>query len=798
MGEPGIDRLDDTEVVGLADILERGDLSRQDGDRFFQTYGASAFDLEILDVADAAIRARVPTALLLPVPGVNTAVLLATCILVDHFTRHRALTAQVALVTKQLRLRAFYDQLYFKRAHLADFFPRTLVTGSGPIDVGARPSSYSDRPGRLHFLSNLAALGDVGCPLDGVVVEADAAQPREVRGALERLGGRVPFIYVATNPFDPTLELLSERGAVWGWDAAWLSFLLEGASTRASICTEIDRLRGACDTAFTVLGPQQDSPLDEDLSEIWKDLVVVQHHAEGVTFDALQWVWGAFGALSHLATPLERYDREARVTWGVTPLSDVSDKAARFASNAHRQDQREYWEVLALDLEDAVRSAQSHNPKPELLGSWVTERVAAGDSGLVVARNRAAARAIERFLRETPGVPMGWRDKVEVCTLSQLRRGVYDKDHTHALLTGPVPARYSALLALPTARELHVLTHGSWEGLRATNQIRETLDRLADLSHGEVRQAALNSLGLEPFPDGPTSPKPTNLDATMVDVDLTFGPEGSAPVWDPFDLEVVGSLGASDSDTAPPIPDGAGGPDKIPAIRIVFGDGTAFFEPDRLITVVRDETEEIAAKGLVRGDRVVLVDRGARRDLFDLITDRLAELPEFVATVELIREWQRRALLAGARHGFDYQAILEKMKPDTRITTSQTIRNWVLSWVKGPRDPQEIRIFGEAVGDPILHAKWEPIGKALKTIRGHHKKIGKMLAKVLAGVAPTDLEDSGYFDRRLGLHYSDLVEAVSVHRVAQASSTPQLIAHQYANRLLTPSEAEYVESASDG
>lgn len=790
--------LADEAHVGLADILERGDLSRRDGERLFQAYRASVFDLEILDVADAAIGSRVPSAFLLPVPGANTAVLLATCILVDHSVRHRELTAQVALVTRQLRLRAFYDQLYFRREHLVEFFPRTLVTGSGPVDVGTRPPAYRDRPGRLHFLSSLTALTDVGSALDGVVVEAEAVEPREVEEALQRLGERVPFIYVATNPFDPVLDLLKDKGAVWGWDAAWLSYLLEGTSTRASLCAEIDRLRGACDTAFSVIAPQEGSTLDGNLADIWHDLVVVQHHAEGVTFDALKWVWAAFGALSHLAVPLAKYDQEARVSWGVTPLGEVAGKAAQFAQNAHNEDQREYWEVLSLDLADAVRSADSDNPKPELLAHWVSERSTARDSSVVITRNRAAKSATGRFLSETPGVPIGWRNSVDICTLSELRRGVYASSHTHALLTGPVPTRYSSLLALPAARELTVLSHGAWEGNRAVNQIRKTLERLADLSHGGVRQTALERLDLEIFSDGPKSPKPVRIDTTLKEVDSASGGETSPAVWDPFDIKVVGSLGASDPDSAGLISSAPGDTDEVSAIRIVFSDGIAFFEPDRLLTVVRDQTEEVAAKGLARGDRVLLVDRGGRRDLFDLVTDRLAELPEFVATVQLIREWQRRALLAGARHGFDYQTILDNMKPHTRITTSQTIRNWVLSWVKGPRNPREIGIFGRAVGDQILEAKWEPIGKALKTIRGHHKKIGKMLARVLSGVSPTDLEDSGYFDRRLGIHYSDLVEAVSVHRVVQVSSTPRLIAGQYANRLLTSSEARYLETTSDG
>jgi hypothetical protein len=786
------------EDVGLADILERGDLSRREGDHLFQVYDPSAFDLEILDVADSAVSAAVPTAVVLPVPGANTAVLLATCILVDHFCRHRSLTAQVALVTRQLRLRSFYDSLYFRREHVVDFFPRTLVTGGSPVDIGTRPADFTDRPGRLHFLPNIQSLADVGAPLDGVVIEAAAAEPGEVANVMNQLGRRVPLIYVTTNPFDEHLGAFMEKGAVWAWDAAWLTYLFSGEDSRATLCTEVERLRGACDTEFVIKAPESEGTLDKLLSVLWQDLVTVQKHTRGVTFDALKWVWGAYGALSHLSVPVKRYDEEAAVAWGATPLEAAAEKASLFASNSIDADQQDYWEVLAADLGEAIEAARTSNVKPQLLADWVGRCVEDTCSGLIVTRNRPAKEAIRRFLRETPGVPMQWQTNVEICTLSELHSGNHSTGYERALLTGPVASRYSSLLALPAAGEMTVLVHGQWESRRATNQIRSTLDQLARLAHGGTRQKALTRLGLEQFPDGPSEPKPLRITSTQHPVELAHTQAGSDPVWDPFDVSVVGSLGSSDEDTSGPTGTSQDESGYLRVVRIDFHDGVAFFEPDRLLTVVRGDTEEVSAKGLTRGDAVVLIDKGARRDLFDVITDRLAELPEFTATVELIRQWQTRALLAGARHAFDYATILDKMRPETRITTTQTIRNWVLSWVKGPGDPREIRIFGEAVGDQVLATKWEPIGRALKTLRAHHKKIGRMLGKVLSGISPVDLEDAGYFDRRLGIHFTDLVEAVTVHRVEKVADEAQTIPAQYGNHLLSTSEAQQLEALSNG
>src|SRR5690606_22295768 len=188
-------------VVGLTEVMERGDLGRITEAGGLRSFRPTEFDGELLETADAAVVTRVPTAFVLPVPGTRTSVLLAAAMLVAHFVRTRRLTAQIALVTKQLELRTFYDRLFCGQERLAHYFPRTLITPDGIIsDVGAGRIENKDRPGRLHFVPDLDRLRAARLRLDGIVIESQAADETAVRRFLTVFGGEDPVLSHAVDP----------------------------------------------------------------------------------------------------------------------------------------------------------------------------------------------------------------------------------------------------------------------------------------------------------------------------------------------------------------------------------------------------------------------------------------------------------------------------------------------------------------------------------------------------------------------------------------------------------------------
>jgi|GEM_PF-5259115 len=363
-------------IVGLEEIVSRGDLRRFVAPGIVRPFRPSGFDHELLSIADAAVQTKLPTALVLPVPGTNTGVLLAASVLVAHLTRTESLTAQVALVTKQLRLRSFYDSLCCKGERLVDYFPRTVVTRDGTIsEIGDRPPALIRTPGRLHFVPELVRIRSLREGLNGVIVESAASDEDVLHQILTAFERRVPVIYITADPYDPILPDFEESGVVWAWDAASMSVLIDEDSNPDAICAEVDILRETAATTFEVQGPDAEGDFDRILARLWDDLGEIQHHPGGLTFETVRWAWGVFRALSQLVVPVEDYDRYARPAWKTTAIEDASRKAEMFAANTLQHEDRDYWSVLADDFSDAAKAARISNVKPEGLVRWVRERV---------------------------------------------------------------------------------------------------------------------------------------------------------------------------------------------------------------------------------------------------------------------------------------------------------------------------------------------------------------------------------------------------------------------------------------
>lgn len=801
--------------VGLADVVARGDLRWKDNGSL-RAFQPSGFDTAVLQLSDAAIRRLVPTGILLPVGGLRAAAVLAAAVLVRHVAETGSPTAKVALVSKQLSLRPFYRALHIVDICLSDFYPLEIILQDGRCSrVGQQRPGYGGYGGRLRMSVNIGRLAALRDRHQGIIIEAGTGAPGEVSKLIRARAREIPLIYLTANPFDPVLDELEGSGAVWAWTPEEIGRLAGDEDLGSAICADVEVLRNAATTVFHVIGPDSQDGLDEVLPRLWDDLKELQHHGGSLAPRQLRWGWAVAAGLSQLAVPVHYFDRQARSAWRTATVGDAAERAAAFARNAASED-REFWDVFAEDLRDAVEAARV-SVKPKALADWVTERDGAG-SGLVVVRNRAAVAAVVDFLDERPGIPLRWRDSIRITTFEDLQRGREPWCPEATLLSGPVPWSRSGLIAMPAARELVTLTHGPWETGRAVRQIAAVARRLGQLAGGGTRDAAVLRLyGESPQDSTPTVEVRPEIVHTSTEAPRT-PPAAREPVWNPFDVRIAQNiLGEDDIDE----PDHSGSEEtgragSVEALVVTFNDGTGFFDADLRVSRIREGDEsEVAVKSLRPGDRVVLVDRGARTDLFHLVTSKLEELPEFIGVVSLVREWQARAARAQEPRGggsvvevgsltlvtvpvrLTYQQILEEMRRlGSSITTPAAISHWVHGRVHGPADPEDIRRLGQVIGDEVLVNRWQAMARALKTMRGHRRRVARMLARALEAASLDDLEGQGYFDRRLGIHLSELAEAVSDHTCVDVSSEKVTVPVHVADVLLEPAEAERILESS--
>ncbi|KOV85339.1 hypothetical protein ADL03_14475 [Nocardia sp. NRRL S-836] len=423
--------------------------------------------------------------------------------------------------------------------------------------------------------------------------------------------------------------------------------------------------------------------------------------------------------------------------------------------------------MALADAFGGLLRAATATPKIEPVRQWVVDVTERGRRGVLVVRNSTAARATTTMLQEHTGIPFGWRRNILTVGLRDLLHGRVPRLPVDSIMfAGPVPKAFASLVAVPTAAELVVVGAGSWEGSRAARQITQTLNALTGLRRETVEISS-------PRLDVPT----TGLFDDRRPVLVTRGGSPIAPLddatspWEPFVIDVLALLrrassnGADSSSTA--VPPTRNDTELVDALRISFTDGQHLWLAPNDIVYRRsgNEARRVAAKALVSGDVIALVDATARRDLFRSVIDVLATVnPEYHLLMFFDNLWHARIEAARSRN-VGCRSILNSMRsaPDpTRITTEQAIRQW-LSHHTVPMDIADVRRFAVAVEDEELRANADAVGSALAHMRTIHQAVGRWLSAQINGVQ-LRMKDS-LVDPRLGVHTADLLETVSLHEI---------------------------------
>jgi hypothetical protein len=797
--------------VGLREAVLRGTLRRRIGHGRSAPFAPTALDDELLAVADEAVARRRPLGVVLPFPGTPAPILLGTATLVGAIRRTAALDAEVAVVSPRLSARELYDELTFNDQRISDFIPRTTIGLDGIPRVVGRPSR--DTGGRLHIANDLSRVWDTMDRLRGIVVDGQAATVSDLDRLLAH-GTGVPVVYLTANPFDPALERIRNvDGVVWGWDVQSLGELSGPAAQPRAIdagpLLAPSQVLAQAATAEVVIwepDPGRDHGFDDALRLLWDSLLQLSRSygsssGEYGAADAMRWAWGVYNLLALLPLRPGDYDR-----WvGANPYAlrlGQSPQTARAYARYVSDSVRDAWRTFGSRLEDTLAAAEAAE-KLSRVEAWVNDRCEFG-SGLLAARNRITAAAVAAALDESPATRPDWRSYTTVTSLQDLAAGkVPLTGLAQICVTGPVQRSRAGLLAIPPGASLVILAAGPFEAQRITSQVMGARSALAAI-RAEVATTSAATLGITVparLPSAPSEAPVKIYRAGSSRVVSRKAVEASKNPWEPFDADVLTvlkrSIGDGGGETAVPPARVTGGTASalVPAIVISLredGNPVLLAGPNDLITRARGTTlERVAAKSLRPGDVVCLVDRNARRDLFTAMTEKLSEAQAYATLTQAIDFWRERA---GRLRGGDltYEEIFRRMG-STGITSFQTVGTWIRGDVDGPRSPDDVVRFAQAVGDEALLEGAQGVGRALKTVHVVNRKAGRWLSSRITG-ASLRQEDT-FVDQNLGIRVTDLLEAVTsvavesidlTARTAPASSLGVPIAWIEAAKLVQP------------
>jgi hypothetical protein len=761
------------------------------------SFALSALELELLDAVEKALVARIPAAIVLPVPGAPLPLVLAVEAVLAAIRNRGRMDARVGVASPRLSERQLYDQLTFRGQLLADQLPRVRIAADGTAAVVGSPTG--DMGGRLYLTGDARHLMKLVPTLETVVVDEGSVDVSTLEEMM-RHRAALPVLYSTSNPTDSLLSAVRSRGGVvWGYDASAMRALASDAPRPARGASSPPAgvpflvpsaelaLVGAGKVFIHVPPGGQLASLDVALAQLWSVMAALSrvHQPAAIAGDrgalhGLRWAWGVYNTLAALPVTPERYDRQSgsnpyAMTLG--PTSAIARQFARNATGAHR----DAWSEVARSLGFALDVAQ-HHPRTEQILQWLVAEPDGRSRRAIVTRNRTAAAALRAALRESPRTRLGWDNGVDLMPLGQLARTAGPLGYDELCVAGTIPQSQAWLLAAPPARILTILAAGPEEARRLTRAAAAAQAAAAGVRQETIEVSAprLHAAVTAPL----HSEDPAAV--TLVDADGLTSVIGEnlvpgEPPWDPFAADVLAIL--NDAIGADPIPrhglGSVGTPDGetlTETIAVYIGEAGTTGErwvllvpPNDLLTRRQGTAiQRVAAKALEAGDTIALVDRMARRDLFDEIAERLAEQPRYVTLTALIDMWHERAA-AAAVCGLTQQEILSRMA-GTAITSPGTIGTWIRGAVDGPLDRTDVARFARAVGDDTLASIAAQVAPALTTMHRVRRRLGYWLARQVDS-APVQTGDA-LVDAELGVHVADLLESITNYIVVDIDLRP--------------------------
>ena len=219
------------------------------------------------------------------------------------------------------------------------------------------------------------------------------------------------------------------------------------------------------------------------------------------------------------------------------------------------------------------------------------------------------------------------------------------------------------------------------------------------------------------------------------------------------------------------------------ALRIVFDDGDQILLPlDDYVNVIARtaaglKIEPRYSRSIRIGDEILLVHGEYRQGVYDLLVSRVHSHSTILPWLQLVDRWHqdlRRAFIdAKRRSGATFESVLNALrKQGSEITTSASVRGWVLGLTLAPSDWQDIRRLGEVLSIPVAKQYPREIGNAAGRLAGMHRSLSNRLNRWLeseeAGAAVLTRAQA-VVDADLGLTIDDFKHSLVRGRVASVS-----------------------------
>ena len=603
----------------------------------------------------------------------------------------------------------------------------------------------------------------------------------------------IPVVGLTNNPLSSGIaQWLEAEGSVFKWPR-----LRRGHTTRFESVNQIAEWTLEADVIPLVLDGKDVIEISRAFARATEELLEANQFKTGrLATDALIVGWRYLRAMEEMVVPLEVYERESKLYWGMQRIEDLRRVCEHFLEALGPTSpklQRKYQNALVALSDTHDKLAKTESPL------WLALANLCVDSSeprriLFSSRSRlemfsfyllARYNINEDDLKEV-GVRLGF--------LNRRASDMFENDNSSIPLLIGLPNHFTEKHLEP------FLQSGKIEVLIWPHQESILESRVRSIST-QLEGGSIGLVSLLPTLERPCVQLPTGINNMRNVLRLghkrvvTVGTLGCeicqhrelTTLWKRPDVaeeiaNLFNTISASDdeeengSDALLAVATQVEVPrDNIEtmwvkdAVEILFEGGYRVLLPsDETINVITrkpGETliEERYVRSLRLGDEILFIEGQRRQSLYDLLVSRVYRDPIIAQYLALIQRWQDdfiQAFNKWEQQGkISTESLLEELrKKGSQLTSPQTIRLWLRRLVLAPNDAKDLKRLSEVLSMGFVHQYYKQIHKAARRLAGLHRSLSIRLNHWLTSGEAAFLtnDDSGsIIDEELGLTMDD-------------------------------------------
>jgi hypothetical protein len=522
--------------------------------------------------------------------------------------------------------------------------------------------------------------------------------------------------------------------------------------------------------------------------------------------DAFKAIWRFLKQLERLSLPLDIYNAEAKAFWGTHSLSEMMDGVKRYISLINDYDSNlasQLSRCFVILIQIYSRFEKEQPPYWSVLSNYCTDRSPLGALRVLVFPSRSQKRLFSYTLLSRCNI-----SENELLTDSGILLKTFKELLKETSFGSEITKKYKInliLLGLPDhynkSRFYQALNKFETKVLLYSHQVGALKTILNSFSNKDQNQAEISVAALwamsgrkdkvvtpvlpNRFLIDPIFQKLTVSQDKVIQIKeeeyrgiVEIGDVHTelAKMFESVDEDEDSECLISISMDKQNQSNGGGNNTFVleNALKISFEGGYSLLvDPtEKISTINGTKIIKVYTRAIKNGSLVLCIENQIRKDLFDLLVDRIHDHRSLSLHINLLQKWREEFYLSyqiwkDVQPGMGLDEFCQLLREKgSDVESPLTISNWLHGHTLRPHDTLNIRRVGQVLGNGFVTENFNEISNAAKRIVGLHISLSKRLKIWLEGKAfDFKKDDFTVVDKELDLTLGELRSSLKILKV---------------------------------